>query len=183
MHRINSKKEEKRGKKGFLTDKSRNSISFICQLTSFKEYLHVKFLRQVININNCQPPIGFKWPFQTTCQLSPFWGHTVEHCIKPELSWMIHSSGNTGFSNATCYSSLCWKLADILIDKFNYAYIKRRDVLSQYLVWSSWDTQGWILVTTSCLCIQERGKDISKRQFRFNVLSDSLGVVAGLVCT
>lgn len=59
MHRINSKKEEKRKKK-FLTDKNRNFISFICQLTSSKEYLRIEFLRQVININNCQPPIGFK---------------------------------------------------------------------------------------------------------------------------
>lgn len=46
--------------KKILTDKNKNFISFICQLTSFKEYLHVKFLRQVININNCRPPTGFK---------------------------------------------------------------------------------------------------------------------------
>lgn len=44
--------------------------------------------------------------------------------------------------------------------------------------------QGWILVTTSCLCTQEGGKDVLKRQFRFNYLNnDPLGVVNDLVST
>jgi len=60
MHGINSKKEEK-GEK-VVTDRNRDLISFICPSSQplRSKYLHINFFRQVININNCQLPIGFK---------------------------------------------------------------------------------------------------------------------------